>query len=207
MARMRIAGGVLLLTVLAAGSLAAQKGPAQARQRCWGTNPNAPILIEVYSDFQCPACRQLYLETIRPVMADYAVPGKACVVYYEFPLRNHEHSREASRYAHAAARLGPEKWVQVTDVLFYFQSQWAEDGGIEGVVAKALSEKEMNQVRKWLGDDKLEAAIDRDLAQGRQRRVQRTPTLFITANGKTEQVTGAVQYTILRRYLDRLLAR
>src|SRR2546427_9025062 len=29
---------------------------------------SAPIVIEVFTDFQCPACRRVYQETLRPVM-------------------------------------------------------------------------------------------------------------------------------------------
>lgn len=208
MAGLRTAGGLALL-LLAASLVAAQKpelAAEESRPLCLG-NPDAPVFIEVFSDHQCPACRQLYLETMRPVLADYALPGKACVVYHEFPLRQHKYARQAARYAQAASRLGSTQWVQVADALYYFQGQWSETGEVEAVVAKALSEKDMAQVRKWLDDPRLEAAIERDLAEGNRRGVRSTPTFFITANGRTERVNGVVQYTILRRYLDSLLAR
>lgn len=203
---------LLGLALLAALPLAAQgtrtPGPtAEARQRCWGSDPNAPVLIEVYSDFSCPHCRTLYLETIRQVLADYASQGKVCVTYYEFPLERNKYSRPASRYAVAASRLGAEQWIQVMDALYYYQSRWVEDGQIEPVVAEALSEKEMAQVRTWIKDSKVEAVIDRDVAAGKRRGVGATPTLFITGNGGTQKVTGSVQYAILRRYLDNLLAQ
>ncbi|MFQ5778261.1 MAG: DsbA family protein [Terriglobia bacterium] len=198
---------LVFLTLVLASPLGAQLPRAEARERCLGTNPNAPVLIEVFSDHQCPACRRLYLETMRRVIADYANTGKVCVVYHEFPLRVHAHARTAARYAQAAARLGKTKWVEVADRLYYYQSKWAADGQVESVVAQVLTEKEMAQVRKWVADPKLEAAIDRDVALGRQRGVRSTPTLFITASGHTERVNGVVQYAILQRYLDRLLAR
>lgn len=202
----RIAG-MAVLSLLAAGLLGAQESPGDPGERCWGKNPQAPVQIEVFSDFSCPACRQLYLETTRSVLSDYATAGKVCVSYYEFPLRGNEHSRTAAKYARAAAWLGPTEWVQVTDTLFVNQGRWTKDGAIEPFVAKALSAEEMKKVRQWMDDPQLEAAIDRDLAEGRQRNVQRTPTIFITANGNSERVVGAIQYGILRRYLDSLLAR
>lgn len=202
--------GCLLLATL---PLAAQiKPPVEkpgpdARQRCWGNDRNAPILIEVYSDFMCPHCRALYLETMRQVLADYAMPGKVCVAYHEFPLPNNQYSRPAARYALAASRLGVQKWVQVMDALYYFQSEWAQDGQIEPVIAKALPEKDLAQVRTWSKDPRVETVIDNDLAEGRRRGVKSTPTLFITANGKTEKFVGAIQYDILQRYLEFQLAQ
>lgn len=199
-------GGALFALLLAA-PLQAQQSASDVRGRCWGSNPSAPVVIEVFSDFSCPACRQLYFDTIRNVMAKYALPGKVCVVYYEFPLRNNRYSREAARWGHAAIRLGQQKWVRVMDALFTSQGKWTRDGRIEAVLAAALPPKDMDRLRQWLDDPKLDEAIDRDLAEGRQRNVQRTPTFFITANGETERFVGAVQYGIFRRYLDNLLAR
>lgn len=199
--------GLLFLLLMAPGPSAAQKPAPENRARCLGSNPNAPIRIEVFSDYQCPHCRDFYLGTIRRVLADYAVPGKVCIVYYDFPLRTFKYSRQAARYAQAAARLGPETWIRVSDALYYYQSQWANDGQLETVVASALSKKEMEQVRRWLGDPKLETAIDRDVTQGNQRGIRSTPTFFITANGKTERQTGLVPYDILRRYLDHQLSQ
>jgi protein-disulfide isomerase len=155
----------------------------------------------------CPHCATLYLETMRQVLADYASQGKVCVAYYEFPLPRNQYSRPAARYAVAASRLGAAKWVQVMDVLYYFQNEWAQSGELEPVVAKVLSEKELAQVKTWMKDPKLETWIDRDVAEGKRRGVNSTPTLFITGNGKTQKVSGAVQYLILRRYLENLLAQ
>lgn len=212
MVNVRRALGLLLLAVLAALPLTAQQRPADKpedpRERCLGSNPKAAILIEVFSDYECPACRRYYLETMRPLIADYAVTGKACVVYYEFPLQMHKHARQAARYGHAAGRLGGEKWIQVTDALYYYQAQWAADGQLDPVLAKALSVKELAQVKQWAAEAKLEETIERDIALGRNRRVTSTPTTFITVNGKTEKLpTGIIQYPILRRYIDNLLAQ
>ena len=130
------------LPLAAQGSSAPAPGP-EARQRCWGVDPKAPVLIEVYSDFMCPHCATLYLETMRQVLADYASQGKVCVAYYEFPFPRNQYSRPASRYAVAASRLGAQKWVQVMDALYYFQNDWAQTGALEPVLTKALSEKDL----------------------------------------------------------------
>lgn len=199
--------GLVLLALLTASPVMADEPDGQARRRCLGTDPDASVLIEVFSDYQCPACARLYLSTIRPVLADYAMKGKVCVVYREFPLQGRKYSRQAARYAEAASRLGQQQWIRVADALYYHQSLWTVTGHLDPVVSKALSDEEMGQVRELLDDRSLEEDINRHLALGRSRGVRATPTMFITANGKTERVVGAVQYEILRRYLDTLLAR
>ena len=52
----------------------------------------------------------------------------------------------------------------------------------------------------------INAAIDRDHAMGVQRNVNQTPTIFVTAHGKTEGLPGGgVDYKLLKQYLDYLL--
>ena len=50
---------------------------------------NAPVKVEEFSDFQCPACRGFFLDSIQKVLETYCSQNKVCVVYHEFPLKNH----------------------------------------------------------------------------------------------------------------------
>ena len=77
-----------------------------------GGSLNSPIRLEVFSDFQCPSCRQFYLETIQPVLQEYSSKDKVCVIYHEFPLNQHPYARQAALYSEAASRLGREKMPQ-----------------------------------------------------------------------------------------------
>lgn len=144
---------------------------------------------------------------MRPLFSDYVIPGTVCVVYREFPLRQHEHSRQAALLAEASARLGQTQWVQVSDMLFFYQGQWTTDGRLEPVLAQALTAEELETVRQWAADPQLAAEVDRDVALGNEHGIRSTPTLLITYKGKTDRATGVVQYPILRRYLDQLLEK
>ncbi len=175
-------------------------------QRCLGSR-SAPIRIEVFSDYQCPACRQYYLETIQFVLQEYATTGKVCVVYYEFPLNQHKHAREAARYAQAAFRLSPAHWVRVNETLYTLQPQWSADGQIEPLVARALPKADMDKLRQSVNDPRLNTLIDQDIAQGKRRGVSGTPTTFLTVEGQTHRINGPVQYAIMKRSLDNLLEK
>ena len=195
---------VLMAIGFPAGLARAQSG---ADAPCVGGRPNSPIKIEVFSDYQCPACRQFYLGTMRQVLSEYGDAGKVCVVYHEFPLMTiHPHAEEAARYGHAALQLGIRQWSQVTDALFQAQPEWAASGQVEAVVASALSTEDMAKVRQLVNDPAIHAAIRRDIELGDSMGVNSTPTFFITANGKTEK-GGLVQFPILKRYLDSRLAQ
>lgn len=167
-----------------------------------GGSPTAPIKIEVFSDYQCPACRTFYLETIRPLLADYARINKVCVVYHDFPLQMHTFSREAARYALAARRLGTDPWLRVSDALYSDQAFWAQDGSVEAVVGRALSPSEMAKVRKLARDPEIEETIEREIGLARSRNINSTPTFFVTVNGKEQRTVGGISYAILRSFLD-----
>lgn len=195
----------LLFLLAAALPLGAQSGAAALSDMCVGGQPNAPIRIEVFSDFQCPACRAFFLDTIRPLLAGYARENKVCVVFHDFPLQMHTYARAASQYAAAARRLGLEQWERVTEALYTDQAQWAEDGKLDPVVARVLSPEDMARVRKLIADPAISQAVDQEVALAARRQVRVTPTFFVFANGREQRVEGSLSYPILKDYLDRLL--
>ena len=69
-------------------------------------NPNAPITMEVFGDFQCPACRGFFEGTVKQVIDDYVIPGKVYLIHRDFPLEMHPYARQAARLANAAAEFG-----------------------------------------------------------------------------------------------------
>ena len=166
----------------------------------------APITMEVWSDFQCPACRQLYIESIRPLMNDYVHTGKVFFVHRDMPLAIHAHARDAARYANAAAQI--KKFEKVAEALYLNQDAWAADGSrLESVVASVLSPGEMNRVRQNWKSSVVETAIDQDVSRGRQFRVGSTPTVVLTHRGRSMPLPGGVNYTLLRRVLDQMLSQ
>ncbi len=113
-----------------------------------GGSLNSPVRIEVFSDFQCPHCRDFFLGTIRPLLQEYSSKDKVCVIYHEFPLAGHPYAREAARYTEAAAQLGQQKLLPLYDSIFTNQAQWSEDGKLEATVAKALPQDDFLKVKK-----------------------------------------------------------
>jgi protein-disulfide isomerase len=163
----------------------------------------APITMEVFSDFQCPACRELYFQTVRPVIDNYVSAGKVYLIHRDMPLPVHPHSREAARYANAAARL--RKMENVVVALFDKQAVWAADGNVDSVGATALTPSEMVRVRKLVSGGTLDEGIDKDVALGNQFRVTQTPTTIITYKGQTYPVVGVVSYSMMKTFLEQLL--
>ncbi len=196
---------IVWLTLLAL-LMAGDRTPAQNTPPHYaGGSPGAPVTIEVFSDYQCPACRSFYLETVRPVIGEYSRGNRVAVIYRDFPLQMHTHAREATRYALAARRIGHDLWLRVSDALYAEQEVWSQDGKIEPVVARVLSTEQMTRVRKLLQDPSIEEEIKKEIAHGEKKDIRSTPTFFISVGGREQRVVGGVSYPILKDYLDRVL--
>lgn len=168
-----------------------------------GGSPDAPIKIEVFSDFQCPSCRELYLDVMRRALAEYANANKICVIYHEFPLAMHPYSKKAAQYAEAASRLGRAQLLKVYDVLFMDQAVWSQNGSIEASIAKVLSRDELQRIKKILQDPSINAAINSEIKLGNDRQVNSTPTFWVYTRGKSQKVEGRITYPLLKDHIDR----
>ncbi|MGH7747107.1 MAG: DsbA family protein, partial [Candidatus Dormibacteria bacterium] len=119
-------------------------------------NPNAPIKMVVYDDYECPVCGELYEQTLRPLIQDYVASGKVYLVHRDFPLSIHLYSRQAARWVNAAARTG--KFEAVERALFDNQMAWSEygtenpQGIIKPIVQAALTPAEFKRVERLMQD-------------------------------------------------------
>jgi protein-disulfide isomerase len=167
---------------------------------------SAPITIEVFEDFQCPACRNFYETSLKQLIDDYVVPGKVYLIHRDFPLEMHPYAQQAARLANAAAELG--QFEAIERALFDSQDKWSPNGKIEEAIASTVSAAQMKKIRDYqtahITD--INAAIERDRTMGVKRNVSQTPSIYVTSHGKTEALPGGgVDYKLLRNYLDYLL--
>ena len=169
---------------------------------CLGGTLDAPIRMDVFSDFQCPACRTFYLETVTQVLKSYATNDKICIIYHEFPLAMHPYGREAARYSLAAQRLGRKQWAAVVDALYTKQPIWSLDGKLDAIVMGAVSPEDFAKIKKALQEPSIEQAIAQDIALGQKKEVKSTPTIFVTALNKQQKVEGPLEYPVWKNFFD-----
>ena len=139
-------------------------------------NPDAPVTLEEFGDFQCPPCGQFagFVEELR---REY--DSRLRVVFRNFPLPAHEHAREAAQAAEAAGLQG--KFWEMYDTLYREQSLWSNASK-----ARELFESyagviglDVDQFKKDMDSDKVRERIDSDHALADFLGVKVTPTLFI----------------------------
>jgi protein-disulfide isomerase len=165
----------------------------------------APVVVEIYSDFQCPACKQLFLNTTQKVIDNYVNTGKIYLVHRDFPLPMHAYSRVAASYSRAAAHIG--KCEPVEQALFQNQEKWEASGDVKGIVASVLSPAEMKKVQALVDAKTLEPLIEKDKQIGQSIPVTQTPTSVFHSKGQTYPYAGTLSYDVLKDFLDQLVAR
>lgn len=167
---------------------------------------NAPVTMEIFSDFQCPACKQLFTTTSQKVINDYVNTGKIYLVHRDFPLPMHAYSRVAASYSRAAAHIGRNDVVEVA--LFQNQEKWEVSGDVKSIVAAVLTPAEMKKVQALVDSKALEPLIEKDKQLGQGYSVNQTPTSWLhTKGGQSFPVVGYVQYDVLKTFLDQLIAQ
>lgn len=165
---------------------------------------NAAVVMEVFSDFQCPACKQLFTTTTQRVMDNYVDNNKIYMVHRDFPLPMHAYSRVAASYARAACHIG--KCDVVEQAIFQNQEKWEMSGDVKGTVAAVLSPADMKKVQTLVDGGTLESLIDRDRQLGMAVPINQTPTTIIhTRDGQSYPVVGYVSYDVLKTLLDQLV--
>ncbi|HKD04362.1 MAG TPA: thioredoxin domain-containing protein [Bryobacteraceae bacterium] len=169
-------------------------------------SPTAPITLELFTDYQCPSCRMFYQDVLPQVISQYVAPGKVRLIHRDFPLPQHQYSRTATKYANAAGQVG--MYDLVAGQIFKTQGDWEQNGNVDGEVAKVVPPGSMQKIREIVKNDAhLDDSVTSDIAIANRDGLNQTPTLVIVRNGKRTKIDGAVPFTILKSYLDQLLAK
>jgi protein-disulfide isomerase len=165
---------------------------------------DAPIVCEIYSDYQCPHCADLFFDTLPRLVAEFVEPGKVRLVHRDLPLPQHSYARLAARYANAAGRIG--RYDIAAAQIFRTQNSWSGTGDLDARLAEALAPGEMARVRQTVRSTDLDASIDEDLEMAKRDRVTATPAMVLVANGKRRTLAPAPPYPELKSYLDAMLS-
>jgi protein-disulfide isomerase len=162
----------------------------------------APITIELYTDFQCPHCREFYLDELPLLVNDFVKTGKVRLIHRDLPLAQFQYSRTAMHYANAAGQIG--RYDAVSLQLFQSQPEWGQNGNVDAAVAKVLTPTEMEKVRNIIKTDKhLDDSVAQDVKMaGETDHVMSTPGLVIVVKGQRETINGAPPYPSLKAYLE-----
>ena len=172
-------------------------------------NPDAPITIIEFSDFQCPFCAKFHMQTLPTIMDEYINKGTVKLVFRDFPIQNiHPNAVLASIAAECANEQG--KFEQMYHTLFKKQKEWSN---LETSYAIALfnqyaSELQLNEEKfdSCIKNVKYIEEVQKDLDEGRTFGVTGTPGFFI---GNEEigfvELKGAQPFESFKKVIDNQL--
>lgn len=165
-------------------------------------SPSAPVTIYEMSDFQCPACRQFWSQTLPALEREYIQTGKVKLIYVNLPLPNHANAIPAAELAMCAARQN--RFWPVHDLLFRHQATWArmEQPGtfFMGLVDSVGGDR--NAIAQCLRSGATRALVQSDAEGSIRSGANSTPSFHIEGG----LVRGAVTIAMLRPILDSIHA-
>lgn len=144
-------------------------------------DPNAPIVMDVYSDFQCSACA-IFAKQVEPLLAEqYVANGQLYITYRQFPIldRGTNESQQSASASMCAAEQN--RFWDYHDMLF---------ANVLGVNAGSFTEKrliafaeeldlDMDAFRACLSDNTYQDEISADISAGQQLGLTGTPSVFV----------------------------
>jgi protein-disulfide isomerase len=173
-------------------------------------DPDAPIVVMEFGDFQCPACQQFALQVKPQIDAAYIDEGIARFEFRDFPLASmHPHAFFASRAARCALDQGESKFWAFHDRLYEEQATWSASRSVpsDPFVAYAASiDLDVDDFTSCLDSDRHADVVSANMRLGMEIGVSGTPTLVVSETDEPGyQVSRWNDFAAYQSVIDRLL--
>ena len=169
-------------------------------------DPDAPITIIEFSDFQCPFCARFHIQTLPSIMEEYIDQGKVNLVFRDFPIQSiHPNALPAAVAAECANEQ--DKFKEMHDILFEKQNEWnrQETSVVVSQFIQYAAELEMEEeiFVSCISSGKHIDEIRKDLEDGRDYGITGTPGFFV---GNEEigfiELKGAQPFDSFKKVID-----
>lgn len=187
-----------------AGSLDAMN-PVSEKDHVRG-NPNAPVMIVEYSDYECPFCKRFH-ETMNQVMDTYGAEGKVAWVYRHFPLDQLHpvKARQEAVTAECVAEIGGDDMFWRFSDRFFELTPSNNQTDLTLVLPQIISELGLSQakvdecVASGRYDDHIQAEFENGVATGGRG----TPwSILIAADGTKYPLSGAQPLSAINQLIE-----
>ena len=152
---------------------------------------DAPVLIEEFSDIQCPACG-----VISPQVEQLARNNSDIVrlEFHHFPLSYHEFAFQGAMGVECARDQG--KGWEYMSTLFANQSSLSDSFFYNVALGLNLN---MDRFKECFDSGEKRSVVQKGLAEGKKRQIPGTPTIYI--NGEQVNWSG---YEAMETYIKGL---
>lgn len=164
-------------------------------------DPNAPVTMIEFSDYQCPFCGRFWSQTLPQLKKDYIDTGKVKFVYRDFPLTSiHQWAQQAAEAAECVRKVAggsDEAYFKMHDKIFANQHSLNTDN------LKAWAKELGYDISSCLDNGEMRSEVQKDLADAQAAGGRGTP--YFVINGKP--VSGAQPYAVFKQVIDAELAK
>jgi protein-disulfide isomerase len=162
---------------------------------------NAPVVIQIWSDFQCPFCKRV-LPAVQQVEQQFG--KKVRLVWHDYPLPFHKNAEIAAEAAQAVfAQKGSAGFWKYHDMVY--GAAQPDGQGIDQAdlvkMAQSMGGIDMTKFNADLASHKYKAKIDADEDEGKKAGINGTPAFVI--NGYF--VNGAQPFSAFKKAIEQAL--
>ncbi len=168
-------------------------------------NPNAPITMVEFGDYQCTFCSKFFHETENPIITNYIKTGKVKILFKDYIILGQD-SINAANAAHCA---NDQKLFWEYHSMLY--NNWAgENTGWADLAhlhefANTLG-LDMDVFSTCMSDLKWNELVNLSSKDGQKLGVSGTPTFFvIDQNNDVIKIVGAQHYDVFKQIFDSVL--
>ena len=166
-------------------------------------NPDAPITILEWGDYQCTFCYKFHQNTLEIINEDFIKTGKVKVVFKDYPL-NGPDSKLAAEASYCAQ--DQEKYWQYHDEIY---RNWG--GERTGwITREALTEfavtvnLDTEKFNKCLDDNKYQSKVNSLYEFGNQIGIDATPSFLVFNDQKIINIRGNQPLEVFLKTFDEL---
>jgi len=166
-------------------------------QPSFGT-PGAPVVLVLFSDFQCPFCKEEAKMLRGNILSAY--PKQVRVYFKDLPLDQiHPWAKPAAIAGRCVFKQNPAAFWDYHDWVYEHQTEITKDNFRDKALEFAKG-KEIDalQFGRCMDTKATEAEVDKSVAEARELKVMSTPTLFV--NGR--RLPAQVAWPDLRQIID-----
>src|SRR5262245_53125080 len=166
-------------------------------QPSFGT-PGAPVVLVLFSDFQCPYCKE-EAKMLRTNLVS-AYPKQVRAYFKDLPLEQiHPWAKPAAIAGRCVFKQNPNAFSDYHDWIYDHQSDITADN-LRAKITDFAQGKEIDalQLGRCMDTKATEAEVNKSVAESRDLRVNSTPTLFV--NGR--RLPNQIPWPDLRQIID-----
>ena len=212
--------GVIAIAIIAGIAVSVSSSPSETMnldmERSHGTistamsspilgNPDAPITIVEFGDYQCHQCYNWFHNTKPAITQQYIETGKVNLVFVDMAFLGRD-SPKAAQASYCAE--DQEMYWEYHDMLYNYQEDKIDGGWANSERLKAFAASlglDTDLFESCLDSGKYSKRVQYNTQQAKEHGVRGTPGFFVINSDTQHQISGAQPFSVFKQILDPMI--